>query len=215
MVLVRGLWPSRETRGGLLAEYELALLLCALPAALLVATIAGYRNLYIERYVIVALPFFAIALARGVTRFSRVWLRNAVACALVAVGVASYAMLLDKSTVRTVYRQNPDFRSAAQYVRAQRPDPGEVALIAMPLTYDFSYYLNSRTPGRGVEERPYSAADVEDVLAMGQIRTVVLANVQGRRRFNGVLDQFKQDRRVRLTRFQSFKEVDLYVFERP
>jgi len=28
------------------------------------------------------------------------------------------------------------------------------------------------------------------------------------------LDQFKQDRRVHLTTFQSFKDVDLYVFER-
>lgn len=120
LVLVRGLWPSREKQGGLLEQSELALLLCALPMALLLPTAAGYHQLYIERYVIVALPFFAVALARGVARFSTAWVRNVLVCALVAIGVGSYAMLLVKGTRWTVYKQNPDFRSAARAVRTAR-----------------------------------------------------------------------------------------------
>ncbi|MEQ1898826.1 MAG: glycosyltransferase family 39 protein [Vicinamibacterales bacterium] len=213
LVLARGLWPSHEKRGGLLEQSALALLLCALPMALLLLTAAGYHKLYIERYVIVALPFFAIALARGVARFSTARVRTLLACTLIAIGVGSYAMLLVKSTRWTVYKQNPDFRSAARVVRANSPARGEMAVTPLPL--ELSYYLDKEMPGAPPgERRPFSPADVEDVLAATSIRTVVLANVHAQPDFGKLLDRFTQDRRLHLTTSQSFKDVDVYVFRR-
>src|SRR5215468_11506604 len=66
--------------------------------------ITGYQKIYIERYLLIGLPFFAIVLARGVTAFAHRYVTGIAIAAVVMLGVTSYAMFLSKSDEWTVYK---------------------------------------------------------------------------------------------------------------
>ncbi|MBI3795441.1 MAG: hypothetical protein HY268_00520 [Deltaproteobacteria bacterium] len=116
-IFLRGLWSYRLQENRTRTQ-ELFLLIFSLPSVMFVLTHIGYQHLYIERYLLLVLPFFLIVLARGAASFANA--KAVIACSLAAVviGVASYGALLYKSDRWTVYKQNPDWRSAARYFSA-------------------------------------------------------------------------------------------------
>jgi hypothetical protein len=76
VLLVRGLRPATgDARPG--AARELATFLLVGPLVLFLLTLAGRDRMYIEGYLLPALPFFALALARGALAFRNVHLRRA------------------------------------------------------------------------------------------------------------------------------------------
>src|SRR6185503_9893112 len=67
VLFLRGLFSYRAQAR---QAWELLALTCALPLVMLLLTQLGYRELYIERYLLVLLPFVAIVLARGAASFA-------------------------------------------------------------------------------------------------------------------------------------------------
>ncbi|MCA8940986.1 MAG: glycosyltransferase family 39 protein, partial [Planctomycetes bacterium] len=103
------LWRARTKPPG---WHVLANLLW-LPLFLLALTLVGKDQTYIERSMLPAFPFFVIVLAVGLSRCGP---RTLIASAFVALqAIALTAFYLERDTY-TVYRPNPDWRSAAAYL---------------------------------------------------------------------------------------------------
>ena len=211
-MLVWGLWPSRGKEQGTFSG-ELTLYLCAVPFLLWLSTLAGYEHLFVERYGLVALPFFAIALARGATRFSLPWLRVAAASALITVSIGSWASFVRKDTVWTVYKPNPDWRSTVKYLSSQNLPPDRLLLVGTAYMDDFAYYLRKEPSTRQLEIHEYDPHLLDRVTAERRVARIVLVeNLYWRMDFGNTLAAFRQDPRVRPTTIESFKGVNVYTF---
>jgi 4-amino-4-deoxy-L-arabinose transferase-like glycosyltransferase len=212
VVVVRGLWRSGPRRVDL-HGLELALYLCSLPLVLLVLSLAGYRHVYIERYLLITLPFFVIALVRGATSFSSARLNAVVAAFVLLLTVASYAALLRKDTRWTIYKPNPDWRSAAMAIRSANTPPERVVLLTVIPLSDFDFYLRKQMPeGRPRIER-YNPPRSDRRWIRGQAaEVVVVKNRYWANRVDRVIEELKRDSRLRLTTVQSFKGVELHRF---
>ena len=172
-LLVRGLCPAaRDARPG--AARELATFLLVGPLVLFLLTLAGRDQMYIERYLLPALPFFALALARGALAVSNLPLRQAAVAAIVLIAAVSHVQFRAKGEEWTVYKQNPDFRAVAAHLLA----PGwtaEQALFLLPAgRVDLAYYLE-RQGGAGhpfIED--YAEQKLNRLFRAGTLRAVYL-----------------------------------------
>ncbi len=212
ILVLRGLWPDREKESQL-RTMELTLYLVTLPGVLYVLTILGLSHLSRERYVVFTIPFFALALARGATGFSRATVRKAVAGAVAMASVASYAAFLVKDGAWTVYRPNPDWRRAAAFVRSLSDRPERVIIMGGVPLDDFDYYLRKEWPDGRPRLLGYASDRFERLQAEGQLtQLVVVRNRYWRGDGDNVLDKIMHDQRFRFTTLNSFNGVDLYMF---
>jgi hypothetical protein len=212
LLLLLGLWPGRGTAARAAAG-ELALLVCALPLAVYALSFSG-RNLYIERYMLVSLPFFAIAIARGATRFSRGYVRAAVICLVIGVEAASYAALVEKDEQNTVYKPNPDWRAAAAFLASHHSGPERLLIVGgVPLT-DFFFYLSRQWPPPLPRVRSYTDEEVERFRRDGGAFHVVLVRNRfwwGDRDIR-LLEELRGNPDLQSASMASFKGVDLFTF---
>ncbi len=145
---------------------NLALYLFAIPVFLLVASYFGFRG-YIERSVLVAIPFFYIIIARGLIgvvdasesmrpgSFGRAFGKSlAGVCILVVIFLSAFTLkeFFSRDEEWTVYKPNPDWRSAARYLESGLNDTsngssngssGRLTIFAVVPPLELSYY-NSR-----------------------------------------------------------------------
>jgi 4-amino-4-deoxy-L-arabinose transferase-like glycosyltransferase len=192
---------------------ELGLYVSGLPLIIFLLTLLGYRKMYIERYLLMLLPFFIIILARGATRFSNLWVRTLFISAVLGISVASYAMLINKDTIWTVYKHNPDWRSTAAYLKEKEVLSESVVLAVTPPDA-LIYYLLRQVPRESVQVGMYNdAEDLTRILSMGRTRQIYLVkNLYWAGKFDQVLALFKSDKRLRPGDFQSFKGVEVHTF---
>ena len=122
--LVRGAWrlsreacPTPGARG-----YDLLLLMLVLPVSLFVLTLIGMDKSYIERSAVPALPLFLLVLATGATGFRGEGSARAALATAVAAGAVVLAAFLSRGDSWTVYKPNPDWRSAAALLGAELDD---------------------------------------------------------------------------------------------
>lgn len=126
-----------------------ALFLLTIPGGLLLLNAAGFTQTYIERSALTALPFFLILVSAGVWSAANARLR------WVSLGVCAVfvvAVLLNyyrKTDQWTVYRPNPDWKSASRYFSAElAASSGFVPVFAGVPSAELTYY-----DPRFVEER--------------------------------------------------------------
>jgi len=109
---LRRLWQRPSTTPGC-AGSDAAIYLLVLPVALCALTLIGLSQTYIERSALPSLPFFMIILAAGIVG----WRRAIAARASLGVMGLSIAVVLFMFFAQrdkwTVYKPNPDWRSAA------------------------------------------------------------------------------------------------------
>jgi hypothetical protein len=153
-LFVRGM--VRFLRQSAYASYVLAYLF-ALPLLLLVLGLGPWPRVYIERSVLVTIPFFYIVLANGVTGFSRRWITAGIAATLVWINVTALAAFFWKTDVWTVYKPRPDWRSAAAYFDAQLMATGRRdAIFVTTLADALLYYARAfHHPGL-TKQNPYA-----------------------------------------------------------
>jgi mannosyltransferase len=214
ILFVRGLLPRQEQKTWM-QTWELSLFVCSFPLIMLLMTAAGYQPLYIERYLLPVLPFFLIALVRGATSFSHP--RAVLACSLAAgaIGVASYGALLFKSDKWTVYKQNPDWRSAARYLGAQSIPPKQSVILATISPVELVYYFPREGNAPYPKTMLYNAKLVEFMLASNRMKAFyLLRNNYWVAGVDEVLQRLKDDKRLELTNAQSFKGLEIYTFTR-
>lgn len=113
-IFLRGAWRLVAHGGGILL-----LAMGALPAFLCVLNLAGLDQTYIERSALPSLPLFACTLAAGLTG----WRQPRVQAISIGVAGAAAALVLtayfQRGDAWTVYKANPDWRSAASWVGAK------------------------------------------------------------------------------------------------
>lgn len=117
----------RGTRRLLKADaWHLLAGLFVLPVFLWLLNAAGLDKTYIERSTLPVLPFFAMVLGAGMTG----WRNPAAGRTAAALGGGLVLVVLAAFFTRgerwTVYKPNPDWRSAAQWIGAQLEDTGPV-----------------------------------------------------------------------------------------
>jgi len=211
-IIVRGLKPrpGQAWRG---QSLELLLFLCSLPLTLFLLTLVGYNRMYIERYLVIGLPFFALAIARGATEFSNVRLGRSCVAGTLALGVFSYAMLMSKSELWTVYKQNPDMRSAASYIVAQGHSAEEALVILPTGLADLAYYVDKQSPQGHPAVENYDPAKLESALTTGKLKEIFLINNRyWEANFPAVYPRLILDPRLEMVSTRSFKGVDIYTF---
>jgi hypothetical protein len=98
------------------SKSELLYLYLLLPPVSVMAASLIYRNLYIERSMIILLPPFLILIACGVMIWRvAVWRNALLALLLLFNGWALFNLWVGKADTWTVYKQNPDWKAAARY----------------------------------------------------------------------------------------------------
>lgn len=211
IMFIRGLLPDRLRKSGT-QTWELLLFVSVLPLCMLLLTKAGYRHLYIERYLLLVLPFFLIVVARGATSLSNVRAVMACSFALVVIGAASYGAFLYKSDTWTVYKQNPDWRSASRYLNEQRNLPEKAVIVGFTVADDLVYYLRREAKGPHPKVTLYDAEGFERMLSVDGVRAFYLIhNRYWEGAFNEVFQRLKDDKRFSLVNSRSFKGLDVYT----
>lgn len=113
----RGSEPPPIDSGGA----EMLLLCLAVPLVGLLVASRFQEHAYIERSLLSLLPAFVILLVAGATRFRPATLRRPLVAALVVLGLAGvWNLHVAKADAWTVYKPNPDWRSAGRYLAAER-----------------------------------------------------------------------------------------------
>ena len=218
LILIRGLAP-RHGQVWHKSTLELSLFLIVLPLAMFSITLAGYQKIYIERYLLVGLPFFAIVLARGATEFSNRWISGISTATVVTLAIISYAMFLSKEGDRwTVYRSKTDVRGAARYLAGQNISadetmvviPGDALIDALTLTFYIDRYASAN---HAVVQESYEAAKVDQAIVEGKLKAIyAVKNRWALGDFQRLYKLLEQNQGLTLTCTHSFKDVDVYTF---
>ena len=144
--LAAGLWRiiADSRRNGSDDWLAIGLFLFGLPAALWILSLAGLDHFYIERSALVLLPFFLLALASGIAGGASGARRAAFSTFALVVATTTLVTFHLHSDTWTVYRPNPDWRSAAAYLDPDRREPadGEAALPSIAFTTGRATVLN-------------------------------------------------------------------------
>jgi hypothetical protein len=213
-LLVRG-FLRRAASGSHWPAIELAAHLSVLPVAMLALTLLGYRNMYLERHLLVTIPFFALALARGASGFSSRRLNGLVPAAVVVLGIVSYVAFLRSGPIWTVYKHNPDWRSAARFVDDQYASGERQVLICVIPIDDFDFYLRREMGSRRPQIRWYDDKNYDRLVASAPgTQIVVVKNVAWASGVDRVIDRFVKDARLRRASVARFTLVELHSFER-
>jgi uncharacterized membrane protein len=210
-LLCVGWWTARRERDASAPAWALPLFVLVLPAVLFVVTLAGFRHFYVERYLLLALPFFAIALARGALALRAAILRAVGTAFVLTIAAASYAGWLARGDVWTVYKQNPDWRSAADFLSAQKSDGHPRILAVIPID-DFLFYVQKAMPNEPLDvvldpqnrdplERPDPAVDL-----------VLVKNLYWSGGVDALIVRYQNEPRLQFLGRAAFKGVELYRF---
>ena len=216
VIFLRGLLPHREQKNWT-QTWELCLFISSLPLVMLLLTQAGYRHLYVERYLLLVLPFFLILLARGAASFSNA--RAVIVCSLAAgvIGAASYGAFLYKSDRWTVYKQNPDWRSFSHYLSAQSLPPRRLrraVILAVTPANELMYYLRREAQAPYPVVR-YDTKAFERMLSVNRVEVFYLVkNRYWAGGFDKVFQRLEHDERLTLVNSRSFKGLEVYTFIR-
>jgi hypothetical protein len=141
-----------------------------LPAAMLAVTAAGQERLYIERYALPALPFFVGTLAAGAAAIGRRPLRATAAFVLVGWTAVAWWSWLERRGEWTVYKPNPDFRSAAREIVDNAPEVrGRSAVLRPAVALDFYLQRFRRQGAPGIRRLGPRGEGRLDLRGLGRV----------------------------------------------
>ncbi|MGH7507079.1 MAG: hypothetical protein ACRELX_15600, partial [Longimicrobiales bacterium] len=152
-LVVLGLGVRSLSVAGDRGRIELPLYLLSVPALLLALNLAGFGHVYIERSALPALPFFVILLATGLDAIADGAGGEVIAATVVIATVPVAGLFLHRDEW-TVYKPNPDWRSAAAYLQAYQDDREPLIVFAATPASALNYY------GLDLSEREATLADV-------------------------------------------------------
>jgi mannosyltransferase len=134
ILMGRGLLKSRPAG-------ELALLLFALPLALLAIGFFGPDHFYIERSGLTILPFLAVAVGIGVMSLAQAAWRVSAVAIIAAFGAVILINYYPKRDSWTVYKPKADWRGAAARIEDEHTRLGRpVVVVAMGPALELRYY---------------------------------------------------------------------------
>jgi len=213
IILLRGL-IQRSEKNNWIQTWELSLFLFSMPLVMLFLTIVGYRHLYIERYLLFILPFFLIVIARGASERSSTISGIVIVLFVGIAGMASYGAFFYKSNTWTVYKQNPDWRSAASYLIQGEKASDESVILSVTPVDTLKYYLRKKGKEPFKVVTLYRIEDLTSLLSGDNLKTFYLVkNRFWKGNFDKVFSKIKNDQRLRLVSSRIFKGLDIYIFD--
>src|SRR5262249_25069100 len=172
-----------------------------------------HRQVNAERSLWFALPFFAVALARGANRSLRAGAALALAGWVVVLTAGSYVACLERPTAWTVYKHNPDWQAAARYLAEQSFNPDPLVVFAVVPIDDLRFYVRRDVRGRHAKVMTYSEAALDDALSgRGSGPLYLVNNLYWPGDFDRVLERFLRDGRLTQIDARTFAGVTLYAF---
>lgn len=115
------------------------------PLLLYALKFLGFES-FIERSLFVALPFFFILVACGLDSIRPILVRVSITLALFVFVGSGLCAFIQKDNEWTVYKQNPDWSSASEYILNQSGDDPSVVFVSSPpdvlLYYGDAFRLN-------------------------------------------------------------------------
>jgi Dolichyl-phosphate-mannose-protein mannosyltransferase len=142
-------------------QIHILLYLFSLPCFLFMLNLGGFQQSYIERSVFVVLPFFYLILANGLTYFRGRLLVVIISFTLV-FEVVTLAAFFYKSDQWTVYKPNPDWRTAASYFKHELQTIIKPAfLFATTKSTELTYYDSRFKEFRDEEVNDFSMRKID------------------------------------------------------
>jgi hypothetical protein len=122
-------------------QIHLILYQFSLPFFLFILTLIGFKNVYIERSLLVILPFYYLILVKGLTHFKNGSTISASVIAVLLFNVVTLSLFFYKNDEWTVYKPNPDWRAASYYFREELKSTSEPTLVfATSKSTELIYY---------------------------------------------------------------------------
>ncbi|MBN1831454.1 MAG: glycosyltransferase [Deltaproteobacteria bacterium] len=199
-----------------------------IPPSLLFIASFFYKHIFIERSMIIMLPPFLILLAYSVLSIPRSVLRNIALALLLTINVwALYNLWWAKSETWTVYKQNPDWRSATHYFYDLLKKPsGRFVIAQITPTDSLSYYYSrirktdsekkvdlypSKLPGVYIET--YKREELERLIDQNGLNEIYLIhNLYWSGPFEKIYNDFKKERVFREGGKVSYKGLEIHKF---
>ena len=211
---------------------DLPLLLLGVPAGLLALTLAGSRDVFLERSLMLVLPLFLVLLAAGATAFRSPVVTAICVSLLLVVNVLSVGQLFAKIDTVTVGGPTTDWRGVADYLRVQpesdRPIRPAFALSGLHSLRYYGVpeqfvrhvapdtYLELRQAmGRRIvtSETPLNGGDTCKLFAfMGGVTfSIVIAGAPSGQQ-HALATEVLADRRCELIERRTFGQATVYTF---
>lgn len=215
LLLLRGLLRSEE-EGGLQRARDLSLLLLTMPVILLTMNSLGYKHLYIERYLSVILPFYLLALSRGVTGFRSEKVEAMATGFLVGVGLLACVVFLYKSDRWTVYKQKSDWSSAAGFLaKIEKQSKGKVYVFNVSPINTLRYYLKKQGLTSFKKLNIEQVSDARFLLLSDHFSAFYLIqNHNWRGAFSDIFEGLKRASHIKMLSKRSFSGLVIYRFKR-
>lgn len=228
-LFLRGIFRLCEKRGDRKA-FELVFYLFLLPVGLLALSFVGSQS-YIERSVLSAFPFFLIVLSAGALSFRSRALKLAVVTLLVIVSVLTTIMYFTRQDEWTVYKPNPDWRSASKYLEDEVSESSRRPVILTVTPADeLRYYGKHFKPKvlRGDLVPEMNSDDEVSVYRLNRTSTPLIydavvrengyqfylvRNLYWQGDFDEVYDAVSRDGRYSETSVRSFKGLEIHRFD--
>jgi 4-amino-4-deoxy-L-arabinose transferase-like glycosyltransferase len=226
-------WLAGSTRAALgevpgRAKIELLSLYLLIPPLALMAASRVYAQLYIERSMIILLPPVVVLMACGVAAWRSPLLRRITLALLLLLN--SWALLnlyVTKSDTWTVYKQNPDWRSAARYFGNEilNSNGNMFILTTTPgeaLDYSYSRFLKSemkQMAGNLPATLPHGRMDIYDekkfiafLARFGFTRFYLIHELTWSQNFESLLRSLQGSPAFEASGKAGFKDLDIYQF---
>jgi 4-amino-4-deoxy-L-arabinose transferase-like glycosyltransferase len=210
------------------AKIELVFLYLAIPPASVLTASVFYRNQYIERSMIILLPPFLVMISCGVMAWRSRFLQRIFLAALLLFNCcALFNLSIAKADTWTVYRQNPDWKSAAKYLGEQFGTvnaPGFIIHNTPGETLDYSYARFLKTErrlaaGNFPAQLPHGLMVVYDekrfmdfLSQFGVERVYLIHELNWSQNFEGLIRPIQANAVFQAEGVIHFKELDIYKF---
>jgi 4-amino-4-deoxy-L-arabinose transferase-like glycosyltransferase len=125
-------WRRRRADPSAVSPLEPIAPLVCVPAMLFGLSFLGFAGTFIERSLFVCLPFFFILVALGLDAVRPVAVRAVLAVCLLVLMVSGLAAFHSKADEWTVYKPNPDWRSAAALLLQDTEVDRAAVFVASP-----------------------------------------------------------------------------------
>jgi len=210
-LLVRGGWRALAASG---RRFDLPIVahLLALPLAVAALGAMGYRHLYIERYLLVGLPFFGMLILRGAWGLGGRRLGIGVAAALLGANLAAYSAWWAKDDTWTVYKQNPDWRSAAAGLLADGAGSRPSTLASATPPDGLRRYLRRLAPDVDLPIVSIGGLQIARTAKSGRTRLYLIENRYWRGGFAAARAALEQNPRVTPEGTLDYRGVTLYRY---
>lgn len=223
VIFTRGLILNFKNSKNLYGLY-IILYLFSLPLFVLGLTFVGFKHVYIERGLFIILPFFYIILAKGATGFKTKVTRTICTGIVILFSIAALIGFFRKADEWTVYKHNPDWRSAANYFcgKTKNTEKPLFIFVVIPVTELTYYYtrLEKRSQSKKITlprlqiYQISSLQGIHNLLSTNNIKMFYLIKIKfwiGN--FNDLLKNLMKEQRFQFINSQSFKGLEILEFK--